>query len=141
MYYLPVDIPKRLLMKRRQFIGLSAYLAATLAIPLLDGCATGNNEAAVSEPVILLHTVNAKSVIETGQAYLKQFPDENTKDKLRQLLLDKDAPLSAGAKGIHEYFKSKTVEDFNTGQTLIVNGWVLSRTEARQCALFAILQS
>jgi hypothetical protein len=128
-------------MKRRQFIGLSAYLAAALAIPLLDGCATDNGETAVSEPVTLLHTVKAKSVIETGQAYVKQFPDENTKDKLRNLLLDKEAPLSTGAKAIHEYFNAKTVEDFNTGQTVIVNGWVLSRTEARQCALFAILQS
>ena len=136
-----VDNPKRLHMKRRQFIGLSAYLAATVAIPLLDGCTTGNNDSAVSEPVVLLHTVNAKSVIETGQAYLKQFPDENTQDKLRQLLLDKDAPLSSGAKAIHEYFNTKTVEDFNTGQTVMVNGWVLSRIEARQCALFAILQS
>jgi len=56
-------------------------------------------------------------------------------------LLDKEAPLSSGAKAIHEYFNTKTVEDFNTGQTVIINGWVLSRTEARQCALFAILQS
>ena len=128
-------------MERRQFIGLSAYLAATVAIPLLDSCTTANNDAAVGEPVVLLHIINAKSVVETGRAYLKQFPDENSAEKLRKLLLDKNAPLSSGAKAIHAYFDTKTVNDFDTGQIVIVNGWVLSRTEARQSALFSILQS
>lgn len=30
-------------------------------------------------------------------------------------------------------------KDFATGQTVIVKGWVLSVTEARQCALFSLL--
>jgi len=128
-------------MERRQFIGLSACLAAVIAIPILDGCATGNNDVAVSEPLLLLHTINANSIRETGRAYMKQFPDENTEEKLRKLLLDNDAPLSSGAKAIHKYFDAKTVNDFNTGQIVIVNGWILSLTEARQCALFAILPS
>jgi hypothetical protein len=29
--------------------------------------------------------------------------------------------------------------DFDTGRTVLVNGWVLSATEARQCALFSLL--
>jgi hypothetical protein len=38
---------------------------------------------------------------------------------------------------------SKNIEgmihtDFLTDKTLIINGWVLSVTEARQCALFSL---
>ncbi|MES1217459.1 MAG: hypothetical protein ABUT20_18265 [Bacteroidota bacterium] len=129
-------------MKRRQFIGLSAYVAAAVAIPFLESCSTGNSGTAISEPPVLLHMLNAKSVIETGQAYLKQFPDENTKDKLKQLLLDTNSTIaSSDANAIHAWFDKKAVEDFTTGQTVTVNGWVLSRTEARQCALYSILQS
>jgi len=29
--------------------------------------------------------------------------------------------------------------DFETGRTVLVNGWVLAATEARQCALFSLL--
>ncbi|MCW3119031.1 MAG: hypothetical protein JWM28_3113 [Chitinophagaceae bacterium] len=129
-------------MKRRQFIGLSAYIAAAAAVPFLESCSAGNNDIAVSEPVILLRILNAKSIIETGQAYLKQYPDENTKNKLRDLLLDK-SPVAAtsNANAIHTLLNAKTVTDFNTGKTVIVNGWVFSRTEARQCALYTLLQS
>jgi hypothetical protein len=129
-------------MKRRQFIGLSAYIAAAVAIPFLESCSTGNNDTTVAEPVILLHILNAKSIIETGNAYLKQYPEENSKDTLRQLLLDKNSlAASSGANAIHSWLDKKTVEDFTTGKTVMINGWVLSFTEARQCALYAILQS
>ena len=29
--------------------------------------------------------------------------------------------------------------DFETGRTVLVNGWILSVNEARQCALFSLL--
>jgi hypothetical protein len=32
-------------------------------------------------------------------------------------------------------------DDFANGRTVIVNGWVLARTEARQCALFDALHA
>ena len=31
----------------------------------------------------------------------------------------------------------KIQQDFEAGRTVVVNGWVLSQTEARQCALFS----
>ena len=129
-------------MKRIQFIGLSVCIAAVVAVPFLESCSTGNNDTAVAEPAILLHILNAKSIIETGQAYRKQYPEEKTKDKLRELLLGENSlAASSDANAIHSYFDKKTGEDFNTDKTVVINGWVLSRTEARQCALFAMLQS
>ncbi len=32
----------------------------------------------------------------------------------------------------------KVQADFDNGETVVVRGWVLSRTEARQCALFSL---
>ena len=129
-------------MKRRQFIGLSAYIAAAIALPFAESCSTGNNDIAVSEPALLLRILNTKSIIETGHAYLQQYPAENSKEILRDLLLDKNLRgTTTGAKAIHSWLMGKTVEDFQGGQTVIVNGWVFARTEARQCGLYALLQS
>jgi hypothetical protein len=37
--------------------------------------------------------------------------------------------------------ENKVENDFKTGKIAVIKGWVLSLTEARQCALFSILQS
>jgi hypothetical protein len=129
-------------MERRHFLGLSAYLAAAVAIPFLESCSTGNTDTAVAEPGLLLHILNAKSIVETGRAYLQQYPDEKTKNKLLDLLLNKETvPGPAGRQAIHAYFDKKTVEDFNNNRTVMINGWILSRTEARQCALYTLFHS
>jgi hypothetical protein len=129
-------------MERRHFLGLSAYLAASVSIPFLESCSAGSTDTAVASPGILLHMLNAQSIIETGKAYLQQYPEEKTKSKLLDLLLNKEAlPETFDSQAIHAYFDKKTVEDFNNNQTVTINGWILAKTEARQCALYTLIHS
>ena len=32
-------------------------------------------------------------------------------------------------------------DDFDDGRTVVVDGWILSATEARQCALYSLTQA
>jgi len=68
------------------------------------------------------------------------MPAENNEDKLTQLLSGNGAiATSAGEKAIHQYLDQKIKEDFEKGDVVTVKGWILSVTEARQCALFALV--
>ena len=57
--------------------------------------------------------------------------NENDKRNLKELLVQ-----DAGMMGndLEITLKSKVAEDFNSGNTILVDGWLLSITEARQCA-------
>ena len=34
--------------------------------------------------------------------------------------------------------RNKVTEDFNAGNTILIDGWLLSKTEARQCAFLSM---
>ena len=73
---------------------------------------------------------NCQQVISLGEAYLEQFPAE--KDvALLESLVDINGPPG----GLDELIR----RDFATGDTVKLQGWVLSRTEGRQSALFSLL--
>ena len=78
---------------------------------------------------------------DAGKAYLKKTPAENDDNKLEQLLANDDAIAnSTDEKAIHEYLDKKIKHEFETGNTVLIKGWVLAVTEARQCALFSLLK-
>ena len=127
-------------MERRDFIRLSVVSTASFA-SVLAGCSTGNINPLIAQPPLLSHLVDAKTLRDIGQTYLKKAPAENDENKLADLLLkDNPAAASRDAKAVHSAFDKKIQRDFETGQMTIVNGWVLSLTEARQCALFVLLK-
>ena len=126
-------------MKRRQFIGLSAYLAAAISFPLFESCAGNVSDSVIAEPSLLMRILDKKNIIAVGKKYLDTVPDENDKTKLIHSLVGKNS--IADSSVVRSQLDKQCNEDFNSDNTRIVNGWVLSRTEARQCALFSILQS
>ena len=71
-------------------------------------------------------------------------PAENDANMLMDiLLLDADnnvIPRNADSLELKELLQQKVHSDFEGGNTVIVSGWVLSVTEARQCALFSLTQ-
>ncbi len=130
-------------MQRRRFINLAAYTAVALAIPFALGCADKAAEIE-SQPYLFAHLVDADTIMATGKAYRKAKPTEDDKAKLIQLLL----PVNGSAPGassdkdaIRALLDSRVKDDFKSGKTVVIKGWVLSVTEARQCALFSILNS
>jgi len=128
-------------MKRSVFIKLSAYSTVAASIPWLNACNEKPINAAIAQPQFLSHIFDAKTMLATGQAYLKQAPDENSKNKLAALLIDNSsATSSTGVNSIHSYFEKMVKQDFAKGKIAIVDGWILSVTEARQCALYSLME-
>lgn len=129
-------------MKRRDFIQLSAFATAAISLPLLNSCNPSSNERAMSQPVFLSRLFDENTVKDAGKAYLKKASSENNEDKLVQLLAGNNNIInSTDEKSIHQYLDKKIQSDFETGNTVLVKGWVLAVTEARQCALFSLIRS
>ena len=126
-------------MQRRTFIHLSAYTAIALTIPLIDGCSRESTEEILSEPSLFSHLVEVKTIKETGRAYRKLFPSEDNQTTLNQLLLGNDQPKDK--KLIRKQLDKRVEQDFKAGKTVTAKGWVLSVTEARQCALYSIINT
>ncbi|HEY6977247.1 MAG TPA: hypothetical protein VH396_13215 [Chitinophagaceae bacterium] len=128
-------------MKRRKFIQLSAFAAATVSFPFLHSCSSPAGEHKMSQPVFLSRLFDENMIREAGKAYLQKTPSENDDDKLVQLLADNSSIVnSTDEKAIHQYLDKKINHDFETGKTVLVKGWVLAVTEARQCALYSLIK-
>ena len=75
-------------------------------------------------------------VRQLGADYRASTPSEHSAGALR-------AALSSGHGPHIPFIKSGSLDDqirddFATGRTVVVDGWVLSLTEARQAALFSL---
>ncbi len=117
-----------------------------MALPQLD-CASRNREIKKNliPPSFLSRICDAKTIQEIGNAYNKQFPAQAHEDSLMDLLLPEQSGYEisrpAGKTGISSYLEKKIQQDFKMGDTVVMNGWILSVTEAQQAALFSILPS
>ncbi|WP_336513820.1 hypothetical protein [Pollutibacter soli] len=131
------------MMNRTEFLRLSAFAAAAISFPLLSSCNSGNNiQKSWADPKFLSRLFDRETIIKAGQDYLKKNPDENNPDKLVGILVDKNSVAELkDEKSVHQYLDEKIKKDFSDGNTVMVQGWILSKTEARQCALFALINS
>ena len=103
-------------MNRRRFLQLSVLNAATV-LP------NGGRTACAYAPDELLHLLGPESVRELGRRYREIMPVTE--------LFAVPPWQSSAATGVRD--------DFARGRTVVIQGWVLSVTEARQCALFSLL--
>ena len=127
-------------MERRNFLRNSAIAAASLAIPWLSSCTGNNHETSIAGPGFLQHTLDRKTLNEVGNAYRKLFPEEDSRSKLVSLLMEAHPSSSASdSAALYTYFDSLVANDFTADNVVVVKGWILSKTEARQCALFSLL--
>ena len=124
-------------MDRRRFLYLTT---ATVAGAFTSACAPGergSKEADVSVPQ-LLAVLGADVVRDIGRRYRVAFADESSAPRLRASIGASHA--GTGLIGRTQQSVADQVRtDFAEGRIVIVNGWVLSVTEARQCALYSIL--
>lgn len=130
------------LMTRRLFVTLAAGTTASLYLPSL-GCNSQNRSLTqvLSQPNELEHICDTETIREIGNAYQKLFPNE-TKKSLTKFLSDYVGDQSNSSKQVAmSALERKVREDFQENKTIVVDGWVLSVTEARQCALFAMTQN
>lgn len=91
-----------------------------------------NNSAneALELPLTLTNIWDKETLLKIGNTYTETFSDENTKNKLIRLIKNGGTNLEL-----------KISADFKNNNIVVINGWMLSKTEARQCALFSLTQS
>ena len=117
-------------MKRRSFIQNTAAASVAAFVPagLLAAPAAGWQMLAHPEVLSIIGEQEARAV---GRTYRNTFTAHDSPVELAEAIRrDVTRSLSEQA-GI----------DFAEGRTITLNGWVLSLTEARQCALFSLLPS
>lgn len=101
-------------MKRRKFILLSLAATGAASLPFA-GCSPHD------APEMLSKLCDEKTMREIGREYLAKHPAENNRDALKKLT--RPADIRA---------------EFSNGNVVVIKGWVLSLTEARQCALLTL---
>lgn len=108
--------------------------AARTAGPAFDASVPGELTDAVAD--LLQHPQSAAII---GEAYLALVDHENSAAELSRRLLQGIATSKEriDARILLERIRS----DFAEGDVVKLDGWLLSRTEARICALYALLEA
>jgi hypothetical protein len=129
-------MPKVELTRRRLLIAAAGFLGTVAAGPsaivqLIERLAPAD-AAALLRGLI----TDREGAAQLGRTYLDAHPSEASRAALVRQLADPIAPTSAerAARGVGKRIR----EDYAIGHTVVVEGWVLSRTEARLYALVAI---
>lgn len=101
-------------------------------------CATDAELYGITQAICRLFTIpeNAKLI---GISYLQFNPDRADKELLLKDLGEEITALALGNDpGLRSHISDQQHHDFLHGNTVIVNNWILSRTEASLCALAAL---
>lgn len=117
-------------------MALAGTAGIALAIPLIRKCSTSNSNEIISNPStlnILLEEENIKSI---GYQYIMQNPEENNYETLDRTLQG-DADFSKMNDAEKNFIiLQKIKDDFESDRLVIIEGLIISITEARQCAMY-----
>jgi hypothetical protein len=131
-------------MKRREFIGIAAVGAAGVVLP--SPClADGTVASILSRPRLIEILKDERAVQDLGESYRRVAANEDNAPVLTAAILHDLhavplAPLlgTSGGLALRGRVDELVHHDFSIGRTVILQGWILSLTEARQCALFSL---
>ncbi|MGH2732357.1 MAG: hypothetical protein ACRDJG_05390 [Actinomycetota bacterium] len=130
---------RRTIGRRRLLLGALGMGATLLWRPVASRLFSPTPWGEPSERLVRLleHRDSARIV---GGEYLRAVPGEATPGLLASLVADR---LEAGRRALHtagdeelrRLLAAGVLADFEEGRTVELDGWVLSKTEARLCAL------
>ncbi|NNE02858.1 MAG: hypothetical protein HKN52_06790 [Eudoraea sp.] len=123
-------------MNRRTFVFLGATGILATSIPL--ACSQINNvkyDPLLAEPQSLSALLDYEQITAIGNKYLEKTTGETNVRSLVKHLTD---GISDSKTGLAIALEAKIKTDFKKQNTVMVDGWVLSVTEARQCALSSL---
>jgi hypothetical protein len=109
--------------------GLTAGMVGSLLSACTDGSASdGSTTSGATEA--------ERAVIRIGRRYRADHPDEDDRD----VLLDQlgVAVEAAGSLRFLSSLDAQVAQDYASGRTVQVDGWVLSSTESRAAALVSL---
>jgi len=119
-------------LSRRQFFTVAGAMAAGIAAAACDV-----DSAALGQPD-LVAVLGPDVVRRLGAGYRERVPGERDAPRLEAALRASrpwTARIGLGSVSIADQVRA----DFDANRTVVVDGWLLSVTEARQCALYSTL--
>lgn len=119
-----------LIMKRRDFILSVVGGAGVVSVSAYYLFGNADYDGLIAQPKSLSMIWDDDRLKAIGKMYREQVPNESSERVLVKL-------LNEAGPGLEE----KVASDFKTRKTVVVDGWVLSETEARQCALASLIQT
>ena len=128
---------------RRQFLRELACIGAVVSFPAVASSRTATispiESLALRLPEALKHSASAKVL---GQRYLELTPREANVKTLAALIgrtpENTARLLHAGRNQLRTLLVAQQRLDFGSGRTVSMDGWILSETEARLCALVVL---
>jgi hypothetical protein len=129
----PVGGPTLGFVGRRRFLALASATSATLAVP------TVALPGAAAQPLpgagLALAFKHRASAIAVGRRYLGRFLDDPHHEVLAEVRrLAGTSDPAAARSALHALVE----QDFERGDTVMLDGWILSRNECRACAALAL---
>jgi hypothetical protein len=124
-------------MDRRAFVRTTLGAAgATCLAGGLVACDTPASSAAISDSPALLASMGPDRIRRIGEAYLAAADGGRDAESLRGALQKTLAPWPwSTPRTVDDCVR----EDFTMNRTVVADGWLLAVTEARQCALYTLL--
>jgi tRNA pseudouridine-54 N-methylase len=130
-------------MKRRTFIYTGIGITALLGLGdlFLLNYESKWKKQPFLYPLILSNILDEECLRIVGNSYRVMRPDENSKAKLLNAITSEMQTIHGKTNDISNQAMEieKIVEkDFKSERLIVIKGWVLSETEARQCALLSL---
>lgn len=121
-------------MDRRRFLAIGGVSSLALVVPGVWGTGLPSNQGVLARPELLTMLGDPAHVRELGRCYRSAFPKENSREALIAALHRDLAPGPPSRPRVQERIRA----DFGAERTVLLEGWVLAVTEARQCALLSL---
>lgn len=114
---------------------LAGATGLALTAPIMRSCIIGKSQENLANPATLNLLFNKDVIRNIGDSYLNQNPEENNPEFLSRALQG-ELDLSKLNDVEKDFIISqKIMEDYRNERIVIIEGYIISRTEARQCAL------
>ena len=123
-------------MKRRTFLASSTVVLASLTLPACEYLTPLEYDPIIAEPRELSFIWDTENILKIGEMYLKQFPKEASERNLVNLILSN---ITLDKNALKNSTLQKIEQDYASGSIVMIDGWLLSVTEARQCALLSLI--
>ena len=126
---------------RRRFV--LAGFSSVLALPWFRCSACAGRGWSVA-PILAGFALDGRGAAIIGRYYLQCHPEEADAQSLWTEVFGAEKPDGTSTETHHfealrRAFSDRRAGDFAAGECLVVEGWLFARTEARLCALVAVV--
>ena len=122
-------------MERRNFlVSIAGVSVLTISGAVYYRSRPIKYDVLIVEPRLLSHIWDTDTITSIGNSYVFQTPKENSENELAKALIDN---ISGSPEEMANSLTEKVANDFENGNIVMIDGWILSRTEARQCGLLS----